>query len=178
MAIELLCSNASPLRHLGRLKETDSSFKALDLLRVVAKKICISEQVQIELMKNSFTPKITIDFIQDNELIVVENVINQKYLDELKYAHGTGLGERSTLVVVKQLNAPDALLANNGAEVMFDAEGVSFTNLYDFLDSCVVANIICENEYCQMVRELYRPNKKTGYRPKKYRPLFKKLRLE
>lgn len=178
MAIELLCSNASPLRHLGRLKQGDPSLRSLDLLREIAKKICISEQVKSELLAQAGTPEETIELIQDREFVVVKKALDTAYLDELHQKYGVGLGERSTLVVVKQLNAETALLANNGAEAMFALEQVPFTNLYDFVQSCEAEGVISKADQDNIVRGLYRPEKKSGYRPKKHRKLFIELGLE
>jgi predicted nucleic acid-binding protein len=150
----------------------------LELLREVAEKICISEQVHSELLSQSGTPEETLELVQDGGFVVVQKALDTSYLNELHQRYGVGLGERSTLVVVKQLNAEDALLANNGAEAMFASEGVPFTNLYDFVQFCQTEGVISKTEYDNVVSGLYRPEKKSGYRPKKHRKLFIELGLE
>lgn len=189
MALEIICSNASPIWHLGRIKEirgitlpgTDRTVTTcldIDILQQIYSDILIPTKVKEELLESRRCPDVAKKFIESyTKPLQVKNKSLVDYLLQ-KYMGGImtqrNMGECETFALASEQGIK-ALLANDGAESMFDCEQmvgncVKYISLVPFGEQCWQAGIATKDDFKNFLETL----SALGHVPKRYDSYFQK----
>jgi predicted nucleic acid-binding protein len=178
MSLEIVCSNTAPLWHLGRVKE-EYKVRSLELIKEVYGKIYVPKAVVSELGIR-FKVDGTISFIggyapqSARNYVLAETKImgvnDTSLVENLMKQYRLGRGECETLVLAKELGIAECLLANDGAEEMFDKEKQSYKNIVPFIDFCFQQGVTNKAETYSYLKALW----DIGYKEKKYLSVFNK----
>ncbi len=195
MVHKVICSNTAPIWHLAKIKEIKTEWNKytdfevttnldIDSLKEVYKKIIIPEKVQEEIEMHRRCPQIAKDFITQDivrkvsvgDQAKVEYLLNQ-YMggkDSLR-----NRGECETFVLASEQGL-SALLANDGAEDMFDRENrtierhVEYISLIPFGKYCLQQGLVKEEDFTNFLKIL----KALNYKPNKHENIFREYGIE
>lgn len=167
----IIVSNASPIRYLARIKTANPSAPNLDLLYRVYDAICITPAVKKDLSIDPSNHEYgnLENFLCDVRILPIAD---KNLFKRLMQQYKKGKGETETFVLSKELKVK-ALLANRGAEYMFQEEEQDFLNVLHFGENCLNKGILSLCQFKCFLMELWNDN----YTPKKYRHIFQKYNI-
>ena len=190
---KIICSNASPIWHLGRIRELKGSkipeteivvttALDIDILKRIYSEILIPAKVKEELLINKRCPGIAKTFVETNTKSLkvrdrsLVHYLLQQYMNGIRTTRN--IGECETFVLASEMGLK-ALLANDGAETMFDREKakgrqVNYLSLIPFGEQCWHANIVAEADFKNFLEIL----NALGYSPSRHTEYFDKYGID
>ncbi|MCK4670544.1 MAG: hypothetical protein KAT43_05055 [Nanoarchaeota archaeon] len=186
MVSKIICSNTSPLWHLGSIKEKKgeeiNGIKIaktsidIDVLAQIYSEIIIPKKVQEEILQHRKSPKASKSFVRN--ISKVASIKDQALVDYLikQYMRGESSirnrGECETFVLATE-KCVEALVANEGAEKMFDSEKsrgicVEYISLIPFGEKYWQDGNTTEDDFKKFLEALYA----LGYRPDLHEDYF------